>query len=102
MTTTSAGIDRDPPAASAVQSINTLTSQDLRASFAAGWQDLKAAPKYGLAFASVYVAGGWALYLFLAVTGQIWWALPITLGFPLLGPFAAVGLYEVSRRLEQG
>lgn len=102
MTTTSATIDRDPPAASAVPSINTLTSQDLRASFAAGWQDLKVAPVYGLVFASVYVAGGWALYLFLAVTGQIWWALPITLGFPLLGPFAAVGLYEVSRRLEQG
>lgn len=87
-------------AASAVPAINTLTLDDLRASLAAGWRDFRRAPVFGLAFAAFYVAGGLALYLFLAVTGQIWWALPITLGFPLLGPFAAVGLYEVSRRLE--
>jgi uncharacterized membrane protein len=48
------------------------------------------------------VVGGWALYTFLFVTEQIWWALPFTVGFPLLAPFLAVGLYEVSRRLEQG
>jgi uncharacterized membrane protein len=56
----------------------------------------------GLFFANVYVIGGWLIYLFLGVTDQIWWAIPITLGFPLLGPFLAVGLYEVSRRLEAG
>lgn len=101
-TVTTPGSEDALPAASAVPRINTLTGADIRASLAAGWRDLKAAPLYGLAFAVVYVAAGWALYVFLAVTGQIWWALPITLGFPLLGPFAAVGLYEVSRRLEAG
>ncbi|QBY02718.1 DUF2189 domain-containing protein [Rhodophyticola sp. CCM32] len=56
----------------------------------------------GLFFAHIYVVGGWLIYLFLFVTDQIWYAIPITLGFPLLGPFLAVGLYKVSRRLEIG
>lgn len=75
---------------------------DLGVALAAGWRDFRAAPRFGLFFAGVYVLGGLFLYWVLAASGQIWWTIPITLGFPLLGPFVAVGLYEVSRRLEQG
>jgi uncharacterized membrane protein len=89
-------------AASPVPQVADLAVADLKAALVAGWQDFRAAPRFGLVFAAIYVSGGWLLYLFLAVTGQIWWALPITLGFPLLGPFAAVGLYEASRRLSRG
>lgn len=79
-----------------------ITNADLRHALAAGWRDMQRAPLFGLFFAGVYVLGGWMLWWALTTAGQVWWTIPITLGFPLLGPFVAVGLYEVSRRLEVG
>lgn len=75
---------------------------DLSAALAAGWRDFCTAPAFGLFFASVYVAGGLFLWIALGRTGNLVWALPVALGFPLIAPFAAVGLYEVSRRIEVG
>ncbi len=75
---------------------------DIRAALIAGWRDFATAPRYGWFFAGIYVLGGWAIYLAVTVKGQIWWTLPASAGFPILGPFIACGLYEVSRRLEQG
>lgn len=76
--------------------------QDLRAALRAGWRDFLAAPQYGVFFASVYVAGGWGLVWAFAAQGQMWWVLPASVGFPILGPFIACGLYEVSRRRAAG
>lgn len=78
------------------------TFEDIREALIAGMKDFRAAPQFGLFFASVYVAGGLLLWWALAVAGEVWWTIPIALGFPLIGPFIAVGLYEVSRRLEKG
>ncbi|MEY3005571.1 MAG: hypothetical protein RLZZ491_2747 [Pseudomonadota bacterium] len=75
---------------------------DIAHALRAGFRDFRRKPMMGLFFSHVYVVGGWLLYLFLVITDQIWWAIPITVGFPLMGPFLAVGLYEVSRRLEAG
>jgi len=91
-----------PLAASKVPDIRDMAMADLGRALAAGWRDFRHKPMMGLFFANVYVMGGWAIYWFLFVTGQEWWAIPLTVGFPLLGPFLAVGLYEVSRRLEAG
>lgn len=90
------------PAAAPPAEIRALVPADLAASLRAGWQDLARAPAYGLFFSAVYVAGGWLLWWALTTTGQVWWTIPVTLGFPLLGPFIAVGFYEISRRLEAG
>jgi uncharacterized membrane protein len=75
---------------------------DLRMILQSGLRDFMRAPVYGIAFSLVYVLGGLILYAVFLASGQSWWFIPIAVGFPLLAPFAATGLYEVSRRLEQG
>lgn len=68
----------------------------------AGWRDFCRAPAFGLFFSAFYVAGGLMLAAVAAASGQEWWLIPFVVGFPLIAPFAAVGLYEVSRRIEAG
>lgn len=77
-----------------------LKVSDLRAALAAGWGDYKAFPAFGLFFAAIYVIAGMFIYFALFVRGEIAWLVPAAAGFPLLAPFVAVGLYEVSRRRE--
>jgi len=79
-----------------------LTMGDLGGALTAGWRDFRAHPVYGLFFAGVYVAAGMFLYFALVKWGQVAWLIPAAAGFPLLAPFIAVGLYEVSRRREAG
>lgn len=79
-----------------------LTLSDLRAALAAGWGDFRAYPAFGLFFAAIFVAAGMFLYFALFTRGEIAWLVPAAAGFPLLAPFVAVGLYEVSRRREAG
>lgn len=77
-----------------------LRIEDLRAALAAGWSDFWAAPLYGLFFGAVFALSGIALSYVLVARGEVSWLIPATAGFPLLAPFTAVGLYEVSRRRE--
>lgn len=71
-------------------------------SLRAGWSDFRRAPGFGLCFAFFYVLGGLVLAAVASAAGQEWWLIPFVVGFPLIAPFAAVGLYEVSRRIEAG
>nr|WP_294850256.1 DUF2189 domain-containing protein [uncultured Sphingomonas sp.] len=76
--------------------------RDLRGALGKGVSDFLAYPLFGLFFASFYVAGGIILMLGLSRVGETWWLIALMAGFPLLAPFTAVGLYEVSRRRERG
>lgn len=71
-------------------------------SLRAGWRDFRRAPAFGLFFSLFYVLGGLVLAAVALAMGQEWWLIPFVVGFPLIAPFAAVGLYEVSRRIESG
>ena len=79
-----------------------ILARDIAEVLRLGWCDFCRAPLFGLFFSALYVAGGIALDLVLAAAGRGWWLMPFAVGFPILAPFAAVGLYEVSRRLECG
>lgn len=80
----------------------TLSMADLKAALAAGWSDFRAYPIYGVLFAAIYVVGGVLIAFALLQWGNASWLIPAAAGFPLLAPFTAVGLYEVSRRREAG
>jgi uncharacterized membrane protein len=101
-TTTSAGTRTAQDFGAELPRLRPLTGADLSAALAAGWADFKAAPIFGLFFAAVYAAGGLALYWGLVASGQPVWFVAVAAGFPLFAPFAAVGLYEVSRRRQAG
>ncbi len=69
---------------------------------AAGWHDLKAAPVHSLAFGAIAVVAGWLVTALLLWLDLPYLVLPLSAGFFFVGPFMAVGLYEISRRLEIG
>lgn len=80
--------------------LRQLTLSDITAVLRAGVRDFRRAPQFGLFFSAVYVVGGFLLIWVGA--GHVSWTLATSLGFPLIAPFAAAGLYEVSRRMEAG
>lgn len=82
--------------------VRTITTMDLRDALWRGWEDFKAQPSHLVFIALIYPVAG-VLLAQLTVTYNIFPLLfPLLGGFALLGPFAAIGLYEVSRRREQG
>ncbi|MEY4698428.1 MAG: hypothetical protein RIT14_2856 [Pseudomonadota bacterium] len=90
------------PRGAAAPEVMSLDLGDLRHALREGWRDFLAEPVYGAFFSLVYVAGGWLLVFAFTAKGQVWWTLPASAGFPILGPFIACGFYEISRRREAG
>ena len=92
MTTTTA-IEASPK-----PEIGQVTLHEIWTSLKYGLHDFRRAPAYGIFFAAFYAILGNVLTIVGA--GTFLWTLALALGFPLVAPFAAVGFYEVSRRLE--
>ncbi|MEP9388276.1 DUF2189 domain-containing protein [Mesorhizobium sp. KR9-304] len=90
------------PAMPTMPKVNALTAADLRACLAQGISDFARAPLFGLFFGAVFTVIGMVIVLALTYWHMPWMIYPFAIGFPLIGPFAAAGLYEVSRRLEKG
>src|SRR5438034_6008534 len=82
--------------------VRRISATDIAEALGQGLRDFQAMPLFGLAFGGLYAAGGIVTLLSLTALGMIYLAYPLAAGFALLGPFVAIGLYEVSRRREAG
>ena len=69
---------------------------------ASGWRDLWSVPRVSLTYGVVFAALSMGLTFGLMGSGLESVVLALGGGFLLIGPIAAVGLYETSRRLEGG
>ena len=90
------GPDADAPV------IRTIGLSELHRALQRGWEDFKAVPTHAVILCIIYPVLG--LMLARAVLGYsvIPLLFPLAAGFALIGPFAAIGLYEMSRRRERG
>ncbi|MEM7178521.1 MAG: DUF2189 domain-containing protein [Pseudomonadota bacterium] len=92
----------DTTNSTALPATRPLTVADMKSALLAGYADFRRAPLHGLFFGAVFSIIGIIVSWMLVVHASIYWVLPVAAGFPLIGPFAAIGLYEISRRLEAG
>jgi uncharacterized membrane protein len=88
--------------AAAAPAIRRVGTADLFDALARGWADFAATPTHGLFLCAIYPAIGIALAGLTLGFAVIPLLFPLAAGFALLGPLAAVGLYELSRRREAG
>lgn len=82
--------------------INKVTAGDITSSLKAGFSDFLARPLMSSFFGLFYAVFGILFVWCLVWLGKIWMIIPAIVGFPLVAPFAAAGLYEMSRRLQKG
>jgi uncharacterized membrane protein len=82
--------------------VRRIGPDDLREALAEGIEDFKAMPTHAFFIVLIYPVLGLILARMIFGSDVVPLLFPIMSGFALVGPFAAIGLYEVSRRREMG
>lgn len=82
--------------------VRDIGSEDFKAAFRRGFDDFLAMPTHVVFISLIYPLVGVFVALLAFGANVIPMLFPLAAGFALLGPFLAVGLYELSRRREQG
>ncbi|MGV6848787.1 MAG: DUF2189 domain-containing protein [Marinibacterium sp.] len=89
-------IDAAPPR------VRTLTLADLKGALRDGWNDMTVSRSDAMVLVMVYPVIGLMLIGVGFQQDLLHLIFPLLAGFALLGPVAAVGLYEISRQRENG
>ncbi len=82
--------------------VRYITPTDLLQSLAQGLDDFSAMPSHAVFLCLIYPLLGLGLISLASGYSMLPLAFPIAAGFALIGPLAAIGLYELSRRREAG
>src|SRR5712671_7714012 len=82
--------------------IRKISLSDLHDALRLGWEDFKAVPSHAIILCVIYPVLGLVLARTVLGYSVLPLLFPLAAGFALLGPFAALGLYELSRRRERG
>src|SRR5947207_5631225 len=88
--------------APSVPVIRTIGFSDLLQALRLGWEDFKAVPSHAIILCVIYPVLGLVLARTVLGYSVLPLLFPLAAGFALVGPFAALGLYELSRRRERG
>src|SRR5215831_13884606 len=88
-------------ASQALPTIRKVRMADLKDALAKGLEDFWAVPTHAIFLSIIYPAGALVLAQFTLNNLQHLF-FPLAAGFALIGPVAALGLYELSRRRELG
>jgi uncharacterized membrane protein len=82
--------------------VHTIGLADLRDALDKGIEDFKAVPSHAVFLCIIYPVIGLILFRLSFGYDILPLVFPLIAGFSLIGPLAAVGLYELSRRREEG
>jgi len=82
--------------------VRKLTFQDLEIALHQGLDDFRAVPSHAIMLCLIYPVVGLVLARLVLGYEVLPLLFPLAAGFALIGPFAAIGLYELSCRREQG
>ena len=96
------GPDFGPDATIQPPKVRRIEPRDCFAALAEGFDDVLEMPTYPAFVGLFYGLAGVALVSLTSFGNALHLAFPLAAGFTLVGPFVAVGLYEMSRRREQG
>ena len=91
-----------PIAFSAPPKVRKIGANDCLAALSEGFDDFLEMPTYPAFIGLFYGLGGIALAALSQFGHALQLVFPLAAGFALVGPFVAVGLYEMTRRRERG
>jgi uncharacterized membrane protein len=82
--------------------IRAIGVDDITAALREGADDFRAMPAFGMTIGALFALGGMVIMYLAVAYDLVVLAFPLLAGFALVGPFAAMGLYEGSRRRDAG